>query len=395
MAFEQIKLSDITLDGGMVVPKIDWLTVIFTDCSINDVLHWIGQDNCVDDFFQSLYESSRGYDQLFTFRFNNILIETSSFNYYGASGDVTLFDITVPKIRLELSGTALDFLRSQGIDFDTYRFDVPDLPLGAAYHYTRCDWAFDLINYKPAFVDNLISFLEANKLPSGRIPIASINNRGAVSFKVVTGDQKTVYLGSAQSDRMLRCYDKRLQYIDRDTQVYNKPNPYNNPDSWLRIEWQTRNRFAHNMCMDSKLQFKHVLKKIFETYCFHDGTCSRDRAVVPFWLDLFPWNEIESILIHNTNFVERREPDDVLYDRFIKFDLNTYMMFKTNFGDEALQAACDRRMEELNRDNPSAVRQRNAFLSKLSVLSCASKLPKKKVDGCGIYVINGCLFFSD
>lgn len=219
MQFEQMSVFDsipsVTFNtlanDGKVYCKVDWLTVMFFDCTMNDVLSWLHLDDCVTDFCASAYQQSRGYDEVFKFMYNNIMLETSSFNFYGSDLDISIFDTVVPKIRLELSGSALDYLRSIGIDFNDYRLVKPKLSEGGSYHFTRCDWAYDFINYKPEFIDRMIEHINTHKLPSERIPLAS--TKGAISCKLVTGGQKTIYLGSPQSDRMLRVYDKKCSML--------------------------------------------------------------------------------------------------------------------------------------------------------------------------------------
>lgn len=298
-----------TLDNdGKIYCKIDWMTVIFEKCTLNHVLKWLKLDNCVSEFCESVYEQSRGYDVLFKFLYNGIILETSKFGFFEGQATST-FDTVVPKIRLELSGSALDYLRSINVDMDTYRFVVPELPEGGGYHFTRVDWAYDFVNYMPGFVDKMIDHCHTNALPSGRIPLAS--TKGAIGCRIVTGGQKTVYLGSPQSDRMLRVYDKRMQHVDLSTGAYKKSNPYGNPDSWYRIEWQTRNKTAHAYAIgtDDKgnhADFKSILYDIFEKYAFADGTYDARRSKRPpveFWKMLFNWKEIESRIIQNANFV--------------------------------------------------------------------------------------------
>lgn len=297
-----------TLDNnGKIYCKIDWMTVIFEKCTLNHVLKWLKLENCVSEFCEESYEQSRGYDVLFKFIYNGIVIETSKFGFFSSEEETPVFETVVPKIRLELSGTALDYLRSINVDMDTYRFVVPELPEGGGYHFTRVDWAYDFVNYMPGFVDKMIEHCNVHALPSGRIPLAS--TRGAIGCRIVTGGQKTVYLGSPQSDSMLRVYDKRMQHIDLNTGVYKKTNPYGNPDSWYRIEWQTRNKNAHKYAIgtDDKgnyADFKSILYDIFEKYAFADGTVKRDRNPVEFWQSLFNWKEIESRIVQNAKYVE-------------------------------------------------------------------------------------------
>ena len=341
MQFEQLDFTQQRFDvpqgvtycqldnDGKVYSKIDWLTVMFFDACLNDVLAWLHLEDCVSDFCASVFQQSRGYDEVFKFTFNGVMLETSSFNYYGEELTVSIFDTIVPKIRLELSGLALDYLRSIGVDMDTYRFNEPSLPEGASYHFTRCDFAFDFVNYNPEFVDCMIKHIDTNMLPSGRVPLAS--TKGAISCKVVTGNQKTIYLGSPQSDRMLRVYDKRMQYVNAASQTYVRPNPYNNPASWFRIEWQTRNKFANSLVLDASLEFKHILKLIFEKYAFADGTVRRDRVPVDFWLRLFDWSDLETRIIQNAKYVEYETPDEQIIKSFETVMLRTFIFYYKEF----------------------------------------------------------------
>lgn len=294
-----------TLDNdGKIYCKIDWLTVMFFDCSMNNILSWLHMDDCVSEFCAAAFQQSRGYDEVFKFIYNGVMLETSSFNFYGEDMSVSIFDTVVPKIRLELSGSALDYLRSIGVDMDSHRFVQPKLPDGGSYHFTRCDWAFDFINYMPEFVDQLMDHINEHKLPSGRVPLASTNS--AIGCRMITGTMKLVYLGSAQSDRMLRVYDKRMEQTNLNTGTYVKPNPYGDPDSWFRIEWVTRNKFANDLVQDATQEPKNILRMIFDKYAFANGTennHNKQRSVVDFWLKLFDWKDIESRIIQNANFV--------------------------------------------------------------------------------------------
>lgn len=384
MQFEQLNTYDQRFDSfpslhyptldndGKVYCKIDWLTVMFFDCSMNHVLKWLHMDNCITDFCSSAYQQSRGYDEVFKFMYNNIMLETSSFNFYGQDVDVSIFDVIVPKIRLELSGSALDYLRSTGIDMNEYRLVKPILPDGGTYHFTRCDFAYDFINYKPEFVDRMIEHINIHKLPSERIPLAS--TKGAISCKVVTGGQKTIYLGSPQSDRMLRVYDKKMQYVDLGTGVYKKDNPYGNPDSWFRIEWQTRNKFANNLVhgVDDNgvpADFKSILKDIFDRYAFADGTVKRDRNCVEFWLDLFNWEDLERRIVQNAKYVEFSTPEERCINTFKLSMIRNFIYVYSLLGKKGIEELCNLYLRSLDNGDPVSNRRRLAFLNRLNEFS--------------------------
>ncbi len=284
---------------GKIFSKIDWISAVFTDCSMSDVLQWVGLDDCQSDFLVGFYQRCRGFDNRFNFTFNGVTLDSSEFSFYGHNVDVLLFDVVLPRINLQISGSGLDFLRSVSIDPDVL-VKKPFANNGGNFHFTRIDYAFDFINCFPGFVDSLIDHINTHKLPSERVPVLGLN--GGIKAQIQLGGKKVVYLGSPQSDRMLRVYDKRMQFIDLGTGVYKKSNPYNDPDSWFRIEWQIRNAFANEMIY-SDLDHLHILKKIFERYAFTSGSNSHNRVIVDFWNYLLPWSEIESRYIQNLHFV--------------------------------------------------------------------------------------------
>ena len=250
-----------------------------------------------------MYEKA-GIQDNFVFVFNYIRIEIAKFYFYLQEPDTKVFDMVVPSIRVDLSGKALDYLR--GCDFEFYDFRANQCLL--SYHITRCDWAFDFVNYCPDFMDKLIDHIQRHSLASGRIPLSSTH--GAVKYSLKLGSEKTLYLGASKSDKLLRIYDKALQLKDADTGLWKEEIPYDDPDSWFRIELQTRNKTAHGLLMPGLdgqiMEYIDILKYIFDSYAFADGeqdARSSARQCVDFWYKLFPWNEVKKKIIQNAYFV--------------------------------------------------------------------------------------------
>lgn len=306
----RFEYNDVLDTGSGVFFKVDWSTIMFKNVNINCILRWLHLDEFCDDFFNSLYELHQGYEEKFRFSYNGIIFDCSKMVLCDE-----LFDICCPIIRVEISGKGLDFLRSLGFDMNVERFVPPTLPIGGSYHFSRIDYAFDLVNYKPEFLDQLIDFCNTNHLPSGRVPLA--NSGGAVSCKVVTCNQKTVYLGSTQSDRMLRVYDKRMQQSDLSLGVYKEVNPYNNPANWIRIELQLRNKRAHGSVTDLRQDAVSIMGNIFHDFAFADASFDNRRGVRPvvdFWNQLFDWNELKFMIIQNANYVLLKSAKERLSD---------------------------------------------------------------------------------
>lgn len=410
MQFEQLSISDPVVpfdqyalyaynqldNNGKIYSKIDWLTVIFENCSLNHVLSWLQLSDCVSDFCAAAYEQSRGYDNVFKFVYNGIVLETSSFHFYGSELNVGVFDAIVPKIRLELSGTALDYLRSINVDMNTYRFVSPSLPLSGSYHFTRCDFAYDFVNYMPDFVDKMLDHIADNMLPSGRVPLAS--TKGAIGCRVITGGQKTVYLGSPQSDKMLRVYDKKMQHVDLTSGLYKKSNPYNDPASWFRIEWQVRNRLAHNLVLDQTQSFLSILRLIFNNYAFakgdHDIYHNGSRPVVDFWLKLFNWKEVESRIIQNAKYVQCESAEIKLINSFKSVMARSVILAYTLLGREGFEKLLNDYLASLYMPDPVSDRRKIAFINKLNQLK-SIELPYNSADSSGgLWRFGDRLFFK-
>lgn len=133
-----------------------------------------------------------------------------------------------------------------------------------------------------------------------------MNTTSALVYDIHTGSQKTLYVGSSQSDRLLRIYDKNMQAIDPNTGAY-KPdmNPYGSPATWIRVELQTRNKLAHGLCTGDG-DFQSILKYIYEKYCFADlSTPAHRREPAKFWSELWDWENIPQIVqnLHNPSKV--------------------------------------------------------------------------------------------
>lgn len=390
-------------DDGHIFPKIDTLTFVFKDTTVNHILRWLRQDDSVGEFFNSMYRQDSGLTPSFIFCFNQIRIEAAQVGYYHSTREIPMFDVVCPSIRLYLGGDALDYLRGCGIDFYDYRFEVPDLgPIGS-YHCTRVDWAFDFINYKPEFLDQLIEFLQNNELPSGRVPLL----KSAIKYSLKLGSEKTVYLGSVQGSKLLRCYDKKKQYYNPETRLWMQC-PYGDCDSWYRIEWQLRNNDAHGTLFSRDADsgqintFESILKSIFDYYQFtaseHDVNHDGPRPDLKFWQTLLPWEEIKGRIVQNAKYVQSVDRVQKVTTFFENSALRSYMLYLFIYGQEALNKVCEeylRSMDfEKDFEDPTAARRRGTFFSMIEEISeiTGTKIPLER-DGNGLYIDFGRVHF--
>lgn len=123
--------------------------------------------------------------------------------------------IVCKKIRLDISGTDLDYLR---------QFMLPDTEFTNSdfwgenqkdYNVTRSDFAFDFVNYKPEFLDSVLNWIKdqerGGELSKNEFRLRVGRSSGIqYSYRCGCG-QKTLYLGSPRGDKMVRIYDKLLE----------------------------------------------------------------------------------------------------------------------------------------------------------------------------------------
>lgn len=307
--YEQITLNEVYDEG--IYFKIDWFSMVFNERSFNDVLKWLRIDHFISDFLEKQYERASGWMPTMVFSYEGVTLETSTYNLVGLSpDDEGVFDRKLPQLRLNISGGGLDFLRSLKLDVDTHLRDWSQVPQPA--HITRCDFAFDLINFKPDILDQMIEHCRQNATESGKIRLYQSQ---AVKFSIREGDQKTLYFGAPTSDQMLRVYDKRMQFTDRRTGSY-KDNPYNNPDSWIRFELQTRNKKAQKYCYNVEQDPLALFKQIYKDYSFSEiwkRSNGDHYRVCEWWVQLFDWNTITKIIqnLYNGQFCVKTYSDRV------------------------------------------------------------------------------------
>ena len=284
--------------------KLDWFTAMFEECSIMDVLDIVGINLGYDllEVYSNLYLSSKGYGTDITFNFDGINIKTDLYACYkvfhtddlDSIDPLDFFNAKFCKIRLDLSGKALDQLRSSGLDVEAY-FSTPfEIEFPRSYHVTRCDFAFDLVDYAPTFLDSCINACNSFSTSSGRLFTST--GGGGMKYGLRTGDQRTLYIGSPRSDKLLRIYDKRFQFEQGNRLASDCP--YNDgdlvPDSWTRVELQTRNSLAQNLLYIYKDPLE-IFKFIFDNFAIRQDR-GLDAPICEEWLNLFDWSVIPSII---------------------------------------------------------------------------------------------------
>lgn len=294
-----------------VYAKLDWYTVMLYNTSISKIMHKLRIDSDLyEELLDSAYERSYGFVSHAVFSVHGIAIELKWDDYIGIAGDQTLdddgrraglFETEFAKMRVDISGAGLDYLRSVSPDivggFTDPLFWSDDPALAKV---TRSDFAFDFVNYKPGFVDKFICWIQDAERCGEILPKSSRLSIGGgrgqyVQYSYRCGDQKTLYLGSTRGDKLLRIYDKLLQYQKNGVIVKPLPEVFASEgevSSWYRIELQTRRKCADEYLYGINGDLTRVLRVLFDRYLVRD----RDGKPLEFLLDLYNWGDLPPII---------------------------------------------------------------------------------------------------
>ena len=303
------------MENRGIYPKLDYFQAVFNDVDFAYVLEYIGLPATqFGDFLTNSYERVLGYDTHIGYRFENISIETRAEYLVKRDGEeCDLSNWIFSKIFLIISGQGLNYLRSKGIDVDNrlrQQPEINELTGHPVMHPTRADFAFDLVNYAPEFLDLCLDHLSNY---SQWVPLCG--QMAPIKFSVRTGDQKTLYLGSPRSDKLLRIYDKKMEQSDRYGNLKSSPVDYD-VESWIRVEYQTRNAESHRM-LYGEGDYLSIFRFIYDRYTFK----AADGAPADFWLNLFDWEKIPAI-IQNAKWVSTpldKEKWDTHFRRCLKW----------------------------------------------------------------------------
>lgn len=354
-----------------IVYKLDWFTCIFENCSILDTFDVFGIqcDSDLQKVYSEFFLSSKGYATDVTFNFDGIGIKTDLYEVLSVFGTddlssldfLKVFNLPFRSVRFDISGSALDMLRSRGINVDRLFTTQFLLPEGKSYHVTRADFAFDLINYMPNFVDDCISLAQHYNNGNGRVFCV---NSTAIKYSIRTGDQKTIYFGAPRSDKLLRVYDKKLQLerqVDYASKCPYKDEDGNLPQSWIRIELQTRNQTATHLLYDAN-DYLERFRYIYDHFAIRAG---KDKVACYTWTNLFSWDTIPSI-IQNANSITYEKPIDRV-EKYIKnIAFGNLMVYMSVYGIDNLITMLMLQWEHLQKSkNPLDVMRKKQIISRM------------------------------
>lgn len=291
-----------------IMSKIDWTTIMYYDVCLLNLFDLFGLDNSIaeDEFVNNAYENNQGWDKTIVINYSDVRFEIGIDDFYNSTTE-TIFTHIFKKIRVDFSGKTLDILRNNGLDVDHDFINSDFISNNGyyAYNITRMDFAFDFIDYKPEFFEkfyNHLQYLDNNRFDTVRCK----GTCKPMNFSIRTGGgQRTIYLGSTSGNKLLRMYDKRLQYIRYDGSII-QPLPENigHCNSWYRMELQTRRKEC-GIGLDlgsNGLEVDNCLRFIFEHYAMVD----ENGKVLDFIKDFYNIDGLPPI-IHNLSLLYKMQ----------------------------------------------------------------------------------------
>lgn len=292
-----------------IYARLDYYSAVFNDVNVDYVLNdflKLGVE-VENEFVHNVQERALGYTNHFEWAFQNIRIRVKQ-DHVSTADDIYNPNVFLRKfqwIQLDISGQGLDYLRERGFDPDTEFRKLPlmygDDPehMKPLWHVTRADFAFDFINYAGDFLDKCMEWVIpcCVKAMAPKVTTCGSGRPLGVSPRPA---EHTLYIGSTRSDSMLRIYDKKIETEKRGAAMdaYQKFG-VENIESWIRIEWQTRNKVAHQY-LYSESDWLSILKEIYRRYSFYDA---ENKGPADFWIRLYNWDVISNI-IQNANWTE-------------------------------------------------------------------------------------------
>lgn len=310
------------MDNGKIFGKLDWFTCIFYNTSLVKLFEFFRlPEDLLTDFLANAFEQSLGYGSNYVLVFEGVSFYLDFDEFLLLDFDCTkIWEYTFSKIRVDCSGSGLEYLRSLGFkeagEIETYLNDISNYSgeIGHDFSVTRADFAFDFINYErcPDFVEKLLYWLnqaqytydmhkydptvETSLTPTGCLNVG--RNVHPMKFSTRTGDQHTVYIGTVRSLKLVRFYNKLMQYQKNGVTVKPLPLCYQDIDikSWFRIEFQTRKKEAMHYLFGFR-NFKDILKILFNDYLIRDS----HGKPIDFMLELYDWGSLQEIP-YNRNF---------------------------------------------------------------------------------------------
>lgn len=297
---------------GFYRMKIDAYSAVWKDCTLYTVLDFYQLSKPFSGFWADAVPcfAQMTYGDVVKFIYNDVLLSFWQSDFEAAlsacNGDFgSLPYCHFRKIHISMMGQGLDYLRSLGLDVDSDRSILR--VLNPNFHVTRCDFAFDFVNYDLGFdlFQMFEKFVSRGDTLSKEGRLCVRGRPGGLTYQKKYGsNERTFYIGSPSSERVLRVYDKYLERRQASGGVF-MDTSFGDPlsvSSWVRIELQTRKTLTEKMLFADNFAPDAILEDISRFYqIYRSGNDSYFRS----FIDYFNPEVVKKhlVLMQNTNFV--------------------------------------------------------------------------------------------
>lgn len=307
----------------MIYTRIDTYSVILYNCSIKSILAnlFIPTANLKEVYKNAYAKHDVKIGDTFVWLSQGVRLECKLDEYKDKEEATDIFDIDFSWIRLYLSGQGMDYIYSLTSDIDNYDFSIalcnPEFWSSVTENFkiTRCDFAFDYINYEGNEFERLRKIIACadfdDKLSDkGRLYTGGM---GSLTYSYRGGKERTIYLGSSAADRMLRIYDKKYQVTDEFGNIDTSQIPKAildhevSVDSWHRVELQTRDNFAARYLFSCNGNFRYIMGEIAS---YFDVRTKDGKKIAPLH-KIFLWTE-RTPIIQNANSAQPKKEIEIV-----------------------------------------------------------------------------------
>lgn len=307
----------------MIYTRIDTYSVVLYSCSIRDVIQRLDLPTSllVDDNVDNYKSNIVGIGQTYVWSFNGFRIECklSEADFVSKNSDekINFYDVEWNWLRVHIFGEGIDYLESLHVDDKNYILSViwsdPEYwsSISMAHKVTRCDFAFDYINYEGNEFERLRKIIATcdldDKLTKNGRLLTGDGHSLVYSYR--GGKDRTIYLGSTGADRMVRIYDKKFQFTDEagNFDISKLPQIIKDNevsiDTWYRVELQTRENFAERYLVSSFGDLRFVMGEIASVF---DVKTADGKYVAPLH-KIFLWTKRTPIIQNAKCTKPRRE----------------------------------------------------------------------------------------
>lgn len=298
--------------AGTYSMKIDAYSAVWKDVELSTVLDYYHLSKPFSGFWADAvpFFAQMSYGDMAKFVYNDVLLAFWQSDFESAlaacGGDLaSLPNCHFRKVQISMMGQGLEYLRSLGLDVDSDHSILR--VVNPNFHVTRCDFAFDFINYDLGF--DLFQMFEKfvsrgdTLSKEGRLCVRG-RQSGLTYQKKYGSNERTFYIGSPSSERVLRVYDKYLERRQASGGVF-MDTSHGDPASvcsWIRIELQTRKTLTEKMLFADNFAADAILEDISRFYqIYRRGDDSYFRSFIDFFNPAVVKQHL--VLAQRSNFV--------------------------------------------------------------------------------------------